>query len=94
MNEEDFKTTELKDLRSGLSASGKIRSAVLLGPVNGKVLETVTDLGNSITQSSPESFWVNIDSKSLVLPMSGALNSPGIYEPSRECRWLSWQNLP
>ena len=62
MNEEDIKETDLKDLRKGLSSSGKFRSAMLTGPQNGKVSECVIELGNFMLQESPESFWINIDS--------------------------------
>ena len=62
MNEEDFKITELKDLRSGLSVSGKIRASLLLGPRNGKVAESIAELGTAIQQNNPESFWITIDS--------------------------------
>ena len=62
MNEEDFKNTELKDLRSGLSVSGKIRASLLLGPRNGKVAESIAELGTAIQQNNPESFWITIDS--------------------------------
>ena len=62
MNEEDFKITELIDLRSGLSVSGKIRASLLLGPRNGKVAESIAELGTAIQQNNPESFWITIDS--------------------------------
>ena len=74
MNEEDIKETDLKDLRKGLSSSGKFRSAMLTGPQNGKVSECVIELGNFMLQESPESFWINIDSAKSKPPTIGALN--------------------
>ena len=63
MKDEDFKVSETKDLISGLSSSGRMRSAILLGPTNGKVVGTVVELGNSILQNNPNSFWISLDAE-------------------------------
>ena len=68
MMKEEFKFTEVNDLKPGLSKSGKIRSAMLLGPRNGMVSDYVTKLGNSILQDNPDAFWVCIDSSKSETP--------------------------
>ena len=65
---EEFKFTEANNLKPGISKSGKIRSAMLLGPRNGVVSDYVTKLGNSILQDNPDSFWVCIDSSKSEAP--------------------------
>jgi hypothetical protein len=68
MNEDIVKKTDLTEIRSGLTQNGKVRSVVLLGQKNGKVGETIVDLGNSILQVNPSAFWIYLDSANTLTP--------------------------
>ena len=68
MNEENIKKTELSDIRKGITLEGKVRTAVLLGPINGKLDQVVPDLGVSVLQANPKSFWIYLDSAKTASP--------------------------
>ena len=68
MNEDIVKKTDLTEIRSGLTQNGKVRSVVLLGQKNGKVGETIVDLGNFVIHSDPSAFWIYLDSAKTLTP--------------------------
>ena len=76
MMKEEFKFTEVNDLKPGLSKSGKIRSAMLLGPRNGMVSDYVTKLSNSILQDNPDAFGYALIPQNPKPRMTGAHSLP------------------
>ena len=61
MNDDNIKKSSTEDILKGLSESGRVRAAILLGPNDGNLAGTISKWGGAILQNNPNSFWICLD---------------------------------